>query len=393
MRLPSLVLLLATSALTATVHAEDQTTHWRLFVSDKTEAKVSVVDLEQQVVVEAFALTAPASVYANAKRSGVFAVQGDGNVVTPIRTGIAFEDHGEHADFKVSDPELVEANLSGERPVHFVEHDGKIAIFFDGSGKVSVLDGEDWLKGEVAAAEFDTGKPHHGVAVPWHDGVIASKPVDEDGKLPSGFKVFDAEGVQISETELCADVHGEASSGHLVAFGCSDGVAVASGDVPEFKLLPFPEGEDRRVGSLLGGNGLEFFLGNYGTDKLVLIEADAAEPFRFIDLPAARTHFVLDPSRPRVAYIMLANGTVHELDVVSGALTRTATITEPYSTEGGHGVPTPRLAVAGDTLVVTDPAKGVLHLVSTDTFKTTGAIEIGGTPNSIAAAGGTGESH
>lgn len=393
MRLSMFIALLAGTVLSGRAHADEVATHWRLFVADKTEARVSVLDLTDESVAETFALAAPASLYAQADGSGVFAVQGSANVVTAIRSGIEIEDHGEHADLKVGDPELVTSTVEGERPVHLVEHGGDIAIFFDGSGKVALINGKAWQNDSPRPTEFDSGKAHHGVAVPWHGGAIISRRVPGEEALPSGFLVFDDKGDLVSDTELCADVHGEATSGDMLAFGCSDGVLVASGITPGFQLLAYPEDEGQRVGTLLGGKHMQYFLANYGARTVALIEPDAADPYRFVDLPFDRVHFVLDDARPRFAYILLANGVVHELDVVAGTLGRSVAVTDPYATDGEHSAAMPRLAVAGETLVVSDPAQGRLHLIDTASFTLAGAIDVGGVPSSVVAVGGSGTAH
>lgn len=393
MRLPFTLALLACTAFVAPAHADEAVTHWRLFVSDHSEAKVSVIDLSEGSEIETFALASPAALYAKADASAVFAVQGSANRVTALRSGIAFEDHGEHADLKVSDPGIVASEIEGERPVHFVEHEGDIAIFFDGSGKVALLDGKAWLDGAPDPMQLDTGKAHHGIGVPWHGGAIVSRPVAGDGALPSGFLVFDDKSDLVGETELCADVHGEAASGGVLAFGCSDGVLLAHGKSPSFELLTYPEGAEGRVGTLLGGRHMQYFLANFGARTVALIEPGTDQPFRFVDLPFDRVHFALDDSRPRFAYLLLANGELHELDVVAGTLVRSLQVTEPYAIDGGHSAAMPRLAVAGDTVVVSDPAKGTLHLIDTTNLTLEREIAIGGTPSSIVAVGGTGSAH
>lgn len=385
----SLSLLLAT-ALVSPALADDREA-WRLFVADHVDPIVTAIDLETGETLDTFSLTSPARIYPAA--TNVFALQGDANQVAAIKSGISLQDHGEHADIAIEPPALVDAPIEGDRPVHFVPHGDQVAIFFDGSGEVALANTDTWLSGDPAPITLETGKPHHGVAVPWKGGAIVSTPVEAEGALPSGFTIFNAAGAAVATTELCADIHGEATSGALVAFGCSDGVVVASGAEPAFRLLPYDGLPQGRVGSLLGGTNMEYFLGNYGAQGVVLIDPAAEKPFRLVEIPFARVDFRLDPKRLKSAYLLLADGTVRELNVLSGSLGRSLAVTEPYATDGGHSAAMPRLAVAGDTIVVSDPARGKVHLVDIDSFTVTGALDIGGTPSSLVAIGGAGTTH
>lgn len=394
MRLFTFAALLASSALIPAAHANDHHhSHWRLFVADSATPIISVIELETGETVETFDVTAPATLYASPSGQGIFAVQGSANRVDAFFSGIEFDDHGDHSDLRISAPAAVDLAIEGDKPTHFVEHAGYLAVYFDGSGKASILSEHNWLAGTSEIASFDSGKPHHGVAVPFHGGAIVSRPVDEDGKLPSGFLVFNADGALTATIDQCADVHGEATSGRLIAFGCSDGVLIASGTEPEFTLLSsagLPEG---RVGSLLGGKTMEFFLGNFGARAIALIEPEAETPIRVIDLPGHRLHFILNGGNSRLAYLLLADGSVHEFDAVTARFKRSAQVTGAYATDGGHGAPMPRLAQAGDVLLVSDPAAGKIHKLDLDTFALTGAIELGGAPASLVAVGGVLSDH
>jgi hypothetical protein len=147
------------------------------------------------------------------------------------------------------------------------------------------------------------------------------------------------------------------------------------------------------VTTLIGGQGLQYFLGNYGADKLVIIDPAEAEPYRLIDLPTRRVHFVTDPVRPKFAYIFTEDGQLRQLDVLKGEITRSVTITEPYSMDGEWSLPRPRLVVAGDVIAVTDPLAGKVHLVDAGRFKITRELSVEGLPYTIVAVGGSGTEH
>lgn len=387
-------LLLAT-ALTVPALADDVTA-WRLFVGDHAEGRVTALNALNGETLGSFALKSPASLVASQSGEAVFAVQGAGNQVSAIRSGIAIDDHGDHGDIEVSEPTLVEAVISGEKPAHFVEHDGKVALFFDGSGKVDLFSPHEWAKeGKVTATQLDSGTPHHGLAVPWGDFTLVSTANAEDEKKPRiGLNVLDASGNLVGETHACPDLHGEAASGNLLIIGCGDGVLIVSGSgEPQVTKLDYSGLPEGKTTTLIGGQGIQYFLGNYGADKVVIIDPAEAAPYRLVDLPTRRVHFVSDSVRPKFAYIFTEDGFLRQLDVVSGELVQSVKVTEPYSMDGEWSLPRPRIAVAGDQVAVTDPLKGVVHLVDVADFALAGEIAVEGAPYNIVAVGGSGSQH
>lgn len=387
-------LLLAT-ALTAPALADDVTA-WRLFVGDHAEGKVTALDAISGETLGSFALKSPAALYASESGEAVFAVQGAGNQVSAIRSGIAIDDHGDHGDIEVSEPALVDAVFTGEKPAHLVEHDGKVALFFDGSGKVDLFSPHEWAdEGKATASQLDSGTPHHGLAVPWGDFTLVSTANAEDEKKPRiGLNVLDAAGNVVGDTHACPDLHGEAASGNLLIVGCGDGVLIVSGSgEPQVTKLDYSSLPEGKTTTLIGGQGMQYFLGNYGADKVVIIDPAEAAPYRLVDLPTRRVHFVTDSVRPKFAYIFTEDGFLRQLDVVSGELVQSVKVTEPYSMDGEWSLPRPRIAVAGDQVAVTDPLKRVVHLVDVASFAVTGEIAVEGAPYTIVAVGGSGSQH
>jgi hypothetical protein len=390
----SLSVLIAAAGLVPAL-ADDQESIWRLYVADKQASTVYDIDPEAGSVVDKLSFESPAQVYSSGDAAGIFFVESMGNKVSALHTGIDVTSHGDHADIDVYESKMLDFVMRGEKPVHFVEHGGRIAVFFDDSGKASIVKTSDWIHGaEVKLIEIDSGAPHHGVAVPWEDYVLVSAPT-QIGSLPSGINLFDTSGKITSKTNECKDVHGEASSGNLIAFGCSDGVLIVSGSPqnPTYRLLPYTSMPEARVGTLLGGTSMQFFLGNYGSDKLVLIDPIEERPFRLIHLPAPRINFTLDSRNPRNAYVFLADGSLHVLDVISGKLGKSIKVTDPYPSDAGHGTALPRIVVAGEHLAVTDPQKGAVYIFETATLELKHEMRLGGTPAAIAAVGATGVEH
>lgn len=371
---------------------------WRLFVADRAEPKVTVVDALAGTVVDTFTLREPASLVRSESGRTVFAVQGDAGVVTAIASGISFEDHGDHGDIDVEAPKLTGTKLSGRKPSHLVEHDGAFAAFFDGEGVARIISEKAVLEGSSDVSEVSTAAPQHGVAVAYGAHVLLSEPnAEKPDALPVGIRTVDAKGVQVGDVAACPDLHGEASSGNLLVFACATGLLVVAhgDDAPQIRHMPYADAlPDGKSTTLLGGRGLQYFLGNYGPDKVVLIDPTAdKDAFRLVDLPMRRVHFAVDPVRPRFAYVFTEDGQLHQLDVVAGRIANSLRLTEPYSMDGHWNDPRPRIAVAGDHVVVTDPLQDKLHLVDAASFARAGEIAVPGKPYNIVSVGGSGRIH
>lgn len=372
-------------------------TAWRLFVSDHADPVVHAIDADTGKVIDRFQVKQPASLYRTASGRAVFAVQGKGDVVSVLASGISFGDHGDHGDIEVEAPRLLEIEITGKKPSHFVEHDGDIALFFDGDGKVRIVREADVLAGKTEIREVATAAPHHGVAVALGDHTLVSEPNKEQpDELPVGIRVLDRAGTSVGDLHQCPALHGEASSGNLLAVACATGLLVAEtgGETPDIRFLEYgdnlPEGKST---TLVGGRGLQYFLGNFGPSAVVLVDPTAQDVFRLIDLPTRRVHFAVDPIRAKFAYVFTEDGQLHRIDVIDGKLDKSLRLTEPYSMDGHWSDPRPRIAVAGDRIVVSDPLKGVLHTVDAGTFTRGNDIPLEGKPFNLVAVGGTGETH
>lgn len=382
----------------AAAEATTDVTAWRLFVSDHAEPVVRVIDALDGDLLETFALEGPATLHRTSSGETVFAVQGAAGEVHAIATGIAFHDHGDHADIDVEAPKLLAVHIDGSKPAHFVERQGDIAQWFDGEDEVRIFGEKAVLDGKPEFRAVKVGAPHHGVAVPYRNHVVVSIPNPEDAsKRPVGARVVDLDGNTVGEDVACPGLHGSAGSGSLHALACDTGLLLVrqEGDVPVIEHLPYasslPEGSSS---TLIGGRGLQYFVGNYGPDRILVVDPSEGENgFQLVELPTRRVHFAVDPIRPRFAYVFTEDGRLHKVDVLEGRIAQSVRLTEPYSMDGHWSDPRPRVAVAGDNVVVTDPLGGKLHLVRADTFEEAGEIAVDGKPFNVVAVGGTGAAH
>ena len=146
------------------------------------------------------------------------------------------------------------------------------------------------------------------------------------------------------------------------------------------------------TGTLLGSRSMQVFLGNYG-DGLVVIDPVDEPHFRYVELPFRRVDFVLDPAKARFAYVLTEDGSLHQFDLLKAEITNSAKVTEPYSMDGHWNDPRPRLAMAGDEIVMSDPNAGLVRRIATDTLEEVGTIDVEGKPYNIAVVGGSGVDH
>lgn len=384
-------------------HAHDgDVTLYRLFVGDHAEGRVTAIDLSEPDHRWTFETTGQTKLFPVAGGAVVAAVQSDDEAVHFFDSGISFDDHGDHADIEVTDPQAIDTVLTGPRPFHLVDHDGKIVINYDQGGYAEVIDGAALARGEVEPQRFPQARAHHGFVAPmgdaWLSTVASDEEVTGDASVPRlGLQAFDAEGEATSDLATCTGIHGEAFSGAYLVAGCKEGVLTVTGgtDGPQFEMLEYPADlpQDVTTGTILGSNAIQMFLGNHGPDGLVVIDPVDEPHFRRIALPFRRVDFALDPVQPSDAYVLTEDGSLHRIDMLAGEIEASARVTEPYSMDGDWNDARPRIAMAGDQIVVTDPNAGLVRRISTEDLSELGTIEVEGTPYNIAVAGGSGVVH
>jgi zinc transport system substrate-binding protein len=282
--------------------------------------------------------------------------------------------------------------MTGSRPVHFVVHDGDIAVFYDGEGIARIYGARGGSPRVV-----ETAAPHHGVAASIADHVLVSIPHPEDpSELPVGIRILDEAGAQVGPDHACPDLHGEAASGSLMALACATGILIVRPDganAPTVEHIAYaPDLPVGKSTTLLGASGLQYFVGNYGADAIVTIDP-ATGSFTRTALPTRRVHFAMDPERPQLVYVFTEDGRLHKVNALTGSIEASVALTGPYSMDGHWRDPRPRIAVAGDEIFVTDPSAAALRVVNAESFEKTRDIAVEGMPYTILAVGGHGASH
>jgi len=380
--------------------ADEDATAWRIFIADHTDPTVTAIDLDAPDQRWTFDLAGPARLHSAAGQAVVAAVQPDNDQVDFLASGVTIDDHGDHSDIEVTDPGPI-GSVAGPRPVHFVDHSGQVAIAFDQGGYAALLDEGAIVQGDLDEDRFPMNVAHHGFVAAMGDyylSSIASEEPVEDDRLPPrvGIGAFAADGSPVGDMHVCTDLHGESFSGNFVAVGCREGVIAhdTTGGPDAFTMLPYPaDFPEAMTGTLLGSPAMQIFLGNHGADAVVILDPTTEPYFTRVELPFRRVHFALDPTRPQFAYVLTEDGALHRLNMLSAEIEQSLPVTQPYSMDGHWSDPRPRIAVAGDRLVLTDPLNASLRVVDLEDFAELDPIAVDGMPYNVLAVGGSGVAH
>ncbi|NJN83140.1 MAG: hypothetical protein HC802_13210 [Caldilineaceae bacterium] len=243
---------------------------------------VHLLDVGEGEILASYEVAGPARVYVGADETLAYTVQTDANQVNVIDSGVRFVPHEDHFDLDLTDPALLDFALDGPTPIHFVAHDGLIAIFNDSDGTAAIFsDSAARSNGDVVIVA--SGRPHHGVAVPMDDLVVISLPNsdDPDAALPVGVAVRTLDGEELAAFAECPGLHGEASIGHdAIAFGCADGVLILERDSDNWTTRkianPAENPDEARVGTLYYSEASGLLAGNWSRQGLTLFDLEAA---------------------------------------------------------------------------------------------------------------------
>ena len=379
------ILALTTALVVAGPAIADDEHRYRLLVADAEAPRVHIADIGADAAPVALDLASPARLYLGPDGRHAWAVQRGAGQVQLIDTGLIEEDHGDHSALILADPALLPATVSGERPTHLNMDRERVAIFWDGTGVATLHDASAAADGDLSAVKaIETGKPHHGVAVPVAGLTIASVAPDGEG-LPDALALIGADGGELSRVD-CLNMHGEGKAAGYVAFGCEDGVAVfdTSTTPAQGRFVAYPDDapEGGMVRTLLSPRDTLALVGNFGAKHLTVFDPSSETgDFVFAELPAPRMAFALDEAG-HVGFAMLADGRMLRFSALTGqVLGEAAGVTDAYSME--RGVVRPMMAVAGDRIAVSDPAAGQVVLLDAETLEIMDRLDVGGEPRSL----------
>lgn len=372
----------------------------RLAVADGREALVHLLDVKSGEVMATYEVSSPARVYAGADGTLAYAVQMDGNRVNVIDTGVRFEPHDDHFHLALTEPALLDFVLEGARPIHFVAHDGVIVIFNDGDGVAAIFQ-ESVVRSGGEVTRIDSGRPHHGVAVPMENVVLISLPDlnDPEATLPIGVSVRALDGEEIAVFDNCPRLHGEASIGHdAVAFGCADGILIVEreGDGWSSRKIdnPADNPNNARVGTLYYNERSGLLVGNFSREGITLFDLEAGEMIP-VRLPVLMWAFTWSEHDPHEVLALTIDGALHRIDAESGEILKSLEVVEAFMLpqQGEHGVLRPLMIAAGDMAYISDPDAGVVIEVNLDEMAVERRISAGNAPFALAAFGAMADPH
>lgn len=284
-----------------------------------------------------------------------------------LDAGTWSEPHGDHAHAYTSDPVLTDVRWAAEKPGHVVPHEGRTALFDDGTGAITVLDSDQVADPDAPARELTTPSAHHGVAVELSDGTLVVSEGTEEAR--TGIRVLDAHGEEVAATQECPGVHGEAvAADEAVVIGCEDGAVVYAGGTITKVAAPDAYG---RIGNQAGTEESPVVLGDYKSDRDAELERPTRVSLidtrdgslRLVDLPSSYTFRSLARGEDGEALVLGTDGSLHVIDPVSGTLVRSIPVVDAWEEPDEWQSPRPALTVLDGSVYVTDPATRSVHAV------------------------------
>ncbi|WP_217614894.1 zinc metallochaperone AztD [Cellulomonas sp. GbtcB1] len=314
-----------------------------------------------------------------------------------LDAGTWTEPHGDHTHSFASDPVLTDVLWSAEKPGHAVRHEGRTALFDDGTGQVTVVDSDALADPDAATREYTTPSAHHGVAVELTDGTLVVSDGTEDER--TGVRVLDAENTEIAAIDTCPGVHGEAvAADEAVVIGCEDGAVVWAGGALTKVTAPDAYG---RIGNQAGSEASPYVLGDYKSDpdadlerptRVSLIDTRDAS-IRLVDLPASYTFRSLARGDAGEALVLGTDGALHVIDPESGTVVRSVPVIDAWEEPEEWQQPRPAITVLDGSAYITDPATNSVHAVDVETGEVWLSAELEVTPNEIAGVSGAVAEH
>ena len=395
----------------------------RLLVADGETGLLQLIELDNGEVIETFMVGGSARVYTTESGRIAGVVQAGANSVNFIDSGLYLEAHGDHFDKEKGRPSLLSFNLTGElansqRPIHFVSHDGRVNIHFDGNF------GEGVDSKNVTVREEDlflpnpdmlilTSAPQHGVGAPVHGGKIIFSLPDPDrefGSLPSGFAVVDEQGniVQTFNDKedfqaSCLGMHGETIVGEHFIAGCNEKREDGTGDGGVFVMtydpvtglfsahkIAYPDG--LRTSIVRSHHAQPFAIGNYGSNPepgyraLVRIHPDSTEldPNDIQELPAAYRGFDFEEEHGDKLAVLTVDGLLQVFNPSDWTLLGSTQVVADFSDAEGLR---PALTVGSGFAYVSNPNAGEILEVDLDTVSVSRTFSVEGQPVNMTALG------
>ncbi|VUD62576.1 hypothetical protein TDB9533_03068 [Thalassocella blandensis] len=408
-------------------HDHESAGHGRLVVTNNATQEALVYDLEDGSLLDAFALAeAPSAVYASGNYRYAVMANREGDIVNFMDGGVWQEDHVDHLHDYEEAPLLLDYSVTGSRPTHVVNHDGQIAVFFDGdatsgsSASISVFSDMDITDANTAlpGVAFDTNM--HGVAEPRGDHLFSSWRRDDAQStsanpiLPDQIAVYHLHDGEYEQEQIldvaCPDLHGAAQNESFVIFGCSDGVVLVHEHDGAFEAEKILNGDDMaeglRIGAIYGHEESEQFIAMasaHGGSSVQWYAIDPAEAeMELIDWQPVENATVVDRGFGFEAeqflildsegYLTVIEPHAHDGHTHWEFGTRVDITEEDVATMPEGTNFSVSFAQNGHQAFVTDPIAQHILIVDLELMDIDGEIDLGFSPNSVTWLG-IAESH
>ncbi|MFB8351170.1 zinc metallochaperone AztD [Streptomyces niveus] len=288
---------------------------------------------------------------------------------------------------------LTDVEFKGPEPGHVVHHAGSTVLFSDGTGEVTVFDPEDLGDNIRPKSEtYESAAPHHGVAIRLANGELVTTLGTEEKRV--GVTVLGADREEITRSEKCPGVHGEATAkDEAVVIGCEDGVLVYKDGA--IKKVESPT-EYGRIGNQAGSDESPVVLGDYKKDKdaelerpeqVSLIDTGSGK-VRLVDIGTSYTFRSLARGPHGEALVLGTDGEIHVIDPETGKVTRKISVLGPWQEPLDWQQPRPALFVRDHTAYVSDPSGKKLLAIDIESGERLAATRLPRSPNEVSGVKG-----
>lgn len=320
--------------------------------------------------------------------------------VTVVDTGTWSTAHGTHSHHYTTNPSVIAA-VDGPSPSHVVSHDGMAAVFFDGEGRVDVIDEDELRHGHLHLADTFTVGAHHGVAIPVDGCYLSSLPADSPEDLPASIGVI-CDGELVAEVADCPDLHGEASLRSSFVFACADGVRSLSVDQDghwDVLTVASPDGVDDqdlfgadtpRFWMFSGASGADYLASWVGANHLYVYDEDGENArIRAIDMEAQVAIFGVAVQSDGIAVALTTDGFLHRIDLGTATVAESVSVIDPFEPDLTFSTPSHQLVATGNRGYLLDVTTNTLIEVSVgETIEPGRTLTFDGRVSGLALASG-----
>lgn len=380
----------------------------RLVISEKDQAGLRIIDLDDQNNLFELTMTHPVS-YLQTSPDGRYAIaiQRSDHLVQFVDSGLWLEPHGDHMDLVEEAPSLLSYELMTTKPTHYNVIDHTAGLFSDGNKETGegagfyVFDDAGISNGQMSASHsFDYSV--HGTLQIRGDYVLSAMVTDLDAQtnptynMPDSVALFEAHGDHLHQEQVfdvqCPGLHGSFQGESWTVFGCGDGILAIEQKGENFKAkkivypADFPEGVS--IGTVKGNHHIDKFLGISRSQQTFLIDPvlgsiDEIQWKSSDNLTMKATAF---DAHKELFVILDSEGYLTLFDVENeySVKARFNVLTLNASSDAKHQMVT---AASDNQLFITDPDNNSIVLVDLKTQKVASTVKLDFTPNRITWTG------